>query len=82
MTGQPLQVTDSVVGNDGAFYFATGGRGTQSAVYRVTYAGSDSTAAVDAKDTAGSEMRAKRHALEALHGKSNELDAKTLANGA
>ncbi len=79
VTGQPLQVTDSVVGNDGAFYFATGGRGTQSAVYRVTYAGSDSTAAVDAKDTAGREMRAKRHALEALHGKSNELDAKTLA---
>ncbi len=78
VTGQPLQVTDSVVGTDGAFYFATGGRGTQSAVYRVTYSGNESTAAVDARDTAGKAQRDQRRALEALHGNSEPLDANSL----
>ncbi len=32
-----LPLTDALVGSDGALYFAVGGRGTQSALYRVTY---------------------------------------------
>jgi putative heme-binding domain-containing protein len=38
-TGAPMNVTDIVVGPDGALYFALGGRGTQGGVYRVTYPG-------------------------------------------
>ncbi len=37
--GKPLNVTDLEFGKDGAMYFITGGRGTQSGLYRVTYAG-------------------------------------------
>jgi putative heme-binding domain-containing protein len=37
ITGKPLNVTDVEFGNDGAMYFITGGRGTQSGLYRVTY---------------------------------------------
>ena len=41
----PLPLTDAAVGPDGALYFITGGRGTQSELYRVTYVGTESTAA-------------------------------------
>ena len=39
LRGQPLNVTDLGFGPDGAMYFVTGGRKTQSALYRVTYTG-------------------------------------------
>ncbi len=75
VTGSPLPVTDAVVGNDGALYFAAGGRGTQSDLYRVTYVGSESTAPVTAVDNAGTTQRQLRHQLEAFHGKqSGNLD--------
>ncbi|MCM8529863.1 MAG: c-type cytochrome [Lentisphaeraceae bacterium] len=41
--GKPLAVTDMDFGPDGALYFTTGGRGLQSALYRVEYTGSEST---------------------------------------
>jgi putative heme-binding domain-containing protein len=44
LSGRPLPLTDLVIHpQDGAMYFAIGGRGTQSAVYRVTYTGMSST---------------------------------------
>jgi hypothetical protein len=48
----PLPLTDATVGRDGAIYFAVGGRGGQSELFRVRYAGSEPTAAVDARDGA------------------------------
>jgi putative heme-binding domain-containing protein len=39
VTGEPLNVTDLEIGPDGAMYFITGGRGTRSSLYRVTYDG-------------------------------------------
>jgi putative heme-binding domain-containing protein len=36
ITGRPLNVTDGCIGPDGAMWFITGGRGTQSGLYRVT----------------------------------------------
>jgi putative heme-binding domain-containing protein len=40
LSGRPLPLTDVLIHpQDGAMYFAIGGRGTQSAVYRVTYTG-------------------------------------------
>ncbi len=44
LSGRPLPLTDVLIHPaDGAMYFAIGGRGTQSAVYRVTYVGTEST---------------------------------------
>jgi putative heme-binding domain-containing protein len=64
ITGKPLNVADIEVGPDGALYFVTGGRGTQSRLYRVTYTGSESTAPAPA-ETVGAEARALRRELEA-----------------
>ena len=73
----PLPLTDVVIGDDGALYFTTGGRNTQSGLYRVTYTGTESTAAADLHDEAGAKDRQLRHELEAFHGKQDPkaLDA-------
>ena len=39
LKGRPLNVTDLAFGPDGAMYLITGGRKTQSALYRVAYVG-------------------------------------------
>ena len=39
LKGRPLNVCDLSVGEDGALYFCTGGRGTSGGVYRVTWNG-------------------------------------------
>ena len=67
----PLNVTDLIIGNDGAMYFTIGGRGTASGFYRVSYTGSESTAPSIAPNQAGSEARALRHQIEAFHGQPN-----------
>ncbi|HWL10187.1 MAG TPA: c-type cytochrome [Planctomicrobium sp.] len=66
--GQPMQVTDAVVGPDGALYYTAGGRGTQSSLYRIRYVGTESTESVDARDSREAAPRAERHRLEAMHG--------------
>jgi len=63
----PLPLTDLAVGGDGAIYFTVGGRGGQGELYRVTYAGPDATAAVDARQPAHAADRKARHDLETLH---------------
>ncbi len=66
VTGKPLPLTDLLVHpRDGALYFATGGRRTQSALYRVTYVGEESTTPVKALPPTP-EAR-QRRTLEALH---------------
>lgn len=74
---KPLGVTDATIGADGAMYFTVGGRGAQSALYRVTYTGAESTAPVSGADPEGAEARALRRSLEAFHGAPNPaaLDA-------
>ena len=69
-------LTDVVIGDDGALYFTTGGRNTQSGLYRVTYTGSESTAAADLHDEAGAKDRQLRHELEAFHGKKDRQGAR------
>lgn len=39
LQGRPLNVTDLAVGPDGALYIITGGRKTQSALYRIRFSG-------------------------------------------
>lgn len=73
----PFNLTDVVIGNDGAMYFTIGGRNTQSYLYRVTYTGSEPTAPADLKNRDGAEARDLRHKLEAFHGRQDPaaLDA-------
>ena len=66
VSGKPLSVTDVVIRpQDGALYFAVGGRRNQSALYRVTYTGSESTARVQ-PDKLPKEALLRRE-LEQLH---------------
>jgi len=46
VAGKRFPLTDAAIGMDGRMYFLTGGRGTESAMWRVTYTGSESTAIV------------------------------------
>lgn len=62
-----LPLTDMTIGKDGAIYFAVGGRGGQSELYRVSYVGEESTATVDGRNQAGAAERKLRHELEAFH---------------
>lgn len=64
VTGKPLNVTDLLVARDGALWFVTGGRGTQSVLYRVTWNGSeDAPAPADGAAAA----REQRRRLEGFH---------------
>jgi putative heme-binding domain-containing protein len=62
----PLPLTDLTVGRDGCLYFAVGGRGGDSELFRVRYAGPEPTSAVDPR-TALAEQREIRRSLEAMH---------------
>ncbi|MSU48372.1 MAG: c-type cytochrome [Opitutus sp.] len=66
LAGKPLPLTDLVINpNDGAMYFAVGGRRTQAALYRVTYTGTESTA--PAKPAPLTPEVKLRRTLETLH---------------
>lgn len=69
ISGAPLPVTDAFIHpQDGAMYFAIGGRRVQSGLYRVTYAGKEDTAPA-APDKTLTDAARLRHGLEAFHGK-------------
>mgnify|MGYP001181119638 CR=1 FL=1 len=72
VTGAPFHLTDGVVSPDGNLYFAVGGRGTPSAVYRVKYIGNESTAPAPAKPGKFAKLRALRKSLEKYHRKDPE----------
>ncbi|MBL9180694.1 MAG: hypothetical protein JNN17_01020 [Verrucomicrobiaceae bacterium] len=63
ITGRPLNVTDGCIGPDGAMWFVTGGRGTQSGLYRVTGTSSDESDESDWSDK-HAEQHQKRLSLE------------------
>ena len=75
----PLPLTDMTVGRDGAIYFAVGGRGAQSELYRVKYVGSESTAPADLHDEACEADRRLRRELEAHHKVANDPQAAVVA---
>ncbi len=66
----PLPVTDAIIGHDGALYFAVGGRGIKSAMFRVRYIGNESLdpPSEQLDDSATAQARGKRRQLEAFHG--------------
>ena len=67
--GSPLPVTDAIVGHDGALYFAVGGRGMDSAMFRVRYIGNESLQQPTKED---SKERTLRRKLEVFHGVENK----------
>jgi len=71
VTGTPLPLTDVVINpTDGAMYFTIGGRKTTSGLYRVTYAGSESTTPFTPPvDRASAIKRKQRQQIEAFHGR-------------
>jgi putative heme-binding domain-containing protein len=70
MSAQPMPFTDLVINpNDGAMYVSIGGRKTRSALYRVTYAGSESIEPKPFKLEGGDRSQHMlRRSLEAYHG--------------
>jgi putative heme-binding domain-containing protein len=64
--GKPLPLTDVVVNpKDGALYFGVGSRKANSALYRISYQGSESVSEViPAGDPEARKLRALRHQLE------------------
>jgi hypothetical protein len=78
LSGQPMPITDVVINpKDGAMYFAVGGRRTKSALYRVTYTGSDSSGASEPEDPHAPVQRELRRKLERFHGQPNPLAVET-----
>ena len=69
VSGQPLPLTDVVINpKDGAMYFAVGGRGAQSALYRVTYVGGEVGTRRASRTPRPATQRDLRRKLEGFHG--------------
>jgi putative heme-binding domain-containing protein len=74
LKGRPLNVTDIAVGPDGCLYIITGGRGTESSLYRIRYTGptTNSPRAMTQQQRARQEFserqRELRRKLESFHG--------------
>lgn len=65
LEGNGTKPTDIVVAPDGALYFAGGSRNSNSALYRVTYTGTESTAPSPlVEDPKAKSLRTLRHKLE------------------
>ena len=82
VSGLPLPMTDAIIHpQDGAMYFAIGGRRVQSGLYRVTYSGTESTEPLPpttvTAQTKASGLRNLRHELEVFHGKQDTRAAAT-----
>lgn len=66
-TASPLAITDILIHpQDGAMYFLTGGRRTQSGLYRITYVGSEPTDPVELTESQPAEDRRTRRHIESL----------------
>jgi hypothetical protein len=72
ISGRPLNVTDFAFGPDGAMYLITGGRSTQSGLYRISYTGpkldeQPKSAAELAQEIEAKAARELRRKLETFH---------------
>src|SRR5205823_3600271 len=71
VAGTPLPITAACINpKDGALYFVTGGRKTQSVLYRLTWHGPDSSAIIQPAATSSASIE-QRRALERFHGQQN-----------
>lgn len=84
VSGRPLNVTDFAFGPDRAMYFITGGRGTQSGLYRLKWKGSESSefarpwtfsnGSLEAETSAPERRQLRRH-LESFHRRVDDKEA-------
>ncbi|MFS4416344.1 c-type cytochrome [Maribacter sp. 2307ULW6-5] len=77
-SGAPLPLTDMVAGEDGHLYFATGGRGLDSRLYRLHYKGHLEPTAPTGNEE-GKALRELRRSLEAHHSGEPNKNAIALA---
>jgi putative heme-binding domain-containing protein len=76
--GQPFPIVDIVIDpTDGSMLLVVGGRGAQSALYRVSYIGTESTAPAE-PGSPGQAERDLRHKLEAFHGRKDPAAVETV----
>ncbi len=68
LSGTPLNISAMRFGPDGNMYFLTGGRNTDSKLYRVRYTGPQATAPPVKPMVANQDLRDLRHSLEKFHG--------------
>ena len=78
VTGIPLHVTDGVIGKDGNFYFAVGGRGTDSALYQVQYTGNETTELLPINNPEATSLRELRRSIERFHGRQDKAAVETV----
>ena len=64
LDGAPLNVCDMEFGPDGKLYFITGGRGSQSALYRVSWTGAETEGTTAPQLT---DLQRQRRELETYH---------------
>jgi putative heme-binding domain-containing protein len=64
VAGRPLNVTDGCIGPDGSFWFVTGGRGTLSGLYRVSFRGEADS---QPSSPPAPPLQVLRRRLESLH---------------
>jgi putative heme-binding domain-containing protein len=74
LEGAPLNVTSLSFGPDGAMYFITGGRATQSGLYRVSCLGSKTGEGSPEPSRQARLARERRRKLEALHAEASASD--------
>ena len=72
LSGTPLPLTDMIAGSDGNLYFATGGRGLPSNLYRLTYKGTDTGTPKLIKNDANAALRKLRQSIEIYHTKKDK----------
>ena len=66
----PLNLTDVVIGDDGALYFTIGGRGTAASLFRVSYTGDEPAqpvATASLQNEVGTDARELRRRLESFN---------------
>jgi len=72
LTGSPLNIAAMRFGSDGSMYFITGGRNTESKLYRIRYKGAAVKTELTKQNTKQSQ-REIRKSLEAFHSKSVDV---------
>lgn len=73
LSGTPLPLTDMIAGSDGNLYFATGGRGLDSQIFRLSYDG-EVDESENIQNASGKDLRQLRRELESYSAVASKQD--------